>query len=144
VAQNICVHLAQSSRKGKRKPRRVPAITIMTLLDIRTGVAVTSPACPKTFIDANYAHSTMTCAAPIYWRMTKLLDKAFDAARRLDPADQDEFARVLMALVGDEETQVVAMTPAERAAIAFSKSAASKSEFASEDEVRAVWAKHGL
>jgi hypothetical protein len=76
--------------------------------------------------------------------MTKLLDKAFAAARQLDPADQDEVARVLMALVGYEELPAVAMTTAERASIAVSKTAASKSEFASEDEVRAVWAKHGL
>jgi hypothetical protein len=76
--------------------------------------------------------------------MTKLLDKAFAAARQLDHADQDEVARVLMALVGDEELPAVGMTTAERAAIGVSKTAASNSEFASEDEVRAVWAKHGL
>jgi hypothetical protein len=55
--------------------------------------------------------------------MTKLLDRALTAARRLPP----------MALTPDEET-----------ALATSKAAASRGEFASDEQVTAVWAKHGL
>jgi hypothetical protein len=50
--------------------------------------------------------------------MTKLLDEAVEAVRRLPSDDQDDIAR--------------------------SKAAAKRGEFASEDQVRAVWAKHGL
>jgi hypothetical protein len=38
----------------------------------------------------------------------------------------------------------IALTESERAAIAASRAVASRGEFASDDEVRAVWAKHGL
>jgi hypothetical protein len=34
--------------------------------------------------------------------MTKLLDKAVAAAKRLQPEDQDELARVVLAFLGDE------------------------------------------
>lgn len=36
------------------------------------------------------------------------------------------------------------LTPEDQAAIATSKSAAARGEFATDDQVRAVWAKHGL
>jgi len=38
----------------------------------------------------------------------------------------------------------VALTPEERAAVEKSKAAAARGEFATDEEVRAVWAKHGL
>ncbi len=34
--------------------------------------------------------------------MTKLLDAALRAAQRLQPADQDEIARAMLSLMGDE------------------------------------------
>jgi hypothetical protein len=55
--------------------------------------------------------------------MTKLLDDALAAVRNLPP---------------------VALTPEERAAIAASKAAAARGEFATDEQVRTVWAKHGL
>jgi hypothetical protein len=75
--------------------------------------------------------------------MTKLLEEALDAVRRLPSETQDEIARAMLALAGSE-AEPVAMTPEERAAIARSKAAAARGEFASDDEVRAVWAKHRL
>lgn len=38
----------------------------------------------------------------------------------------------------------VSLTPDEQAAVAASKAAASRGEFATDDQVQAVWAKHGL
>jgi hypothetical protein len=77
--------------------------------------------------------------------MTKLLDQALEAARGLSPADQDDIARMILRLVGtDGEASPVPVTPAEEAAVAASKAAAARGEFATEDQVRAVWAKHGL
>jgi len=75
--------------------------------------------------------------------MTKLLERAVEIARALPPAAQDEFARLMLQLAGDEEPPAP-LTDAERAAIAASKAAAARGEFATEEEVRAVWAKHGL
>jgi hypothetical protein len=77
--------------------------------------------------------------------MTKLLDQALEAARGLPPDDQDDIARMILTLVGTAgDASPVTLTPAEEAAIAISKAAAARGEFASEDQLRAVWAKHGL
>ena len=75
--------------------------------------------------------------------MTELLDRAVKAARDLPPATQDEIARLVLRLAGDDEPQVV-LTDDERAAIAVSKAAAARGEFGTDEQVRAVWAKHGL
>ncbi|MGH6824002.1 MAG: hypothetical protein ACRECP_07735 [Methylocella sp.] len=75
--------------------------------------------------------------------MTKLLDQALEAARDLPPDDQDEIARVIFHLAGNDESRV-ALSLEERSALAISKAAAAKGEFASDEQVRAVWAKHGL
>jgi hypothetical protein len=75
--------------------------------------------------------------------MTKLLDRAFDAVRGLSVDEQDEIARTILALVGDDG-EPIPLTDDERAAIARSKAEAARGEFASDEEVRAVWAKYGL
>jgi hypothetical protein len=75
--------------------------------------------------------------------MTKLLDRAVEAARNLPPDTQDEIARLVLQLAGDEE-EPIALTAGERAAITLSKEAAARGEFATDEQVRAVWAKHGL
>jgi len=73
--------------------------------------------------------------------MTKLLDQAIEAMRGLPPEEQDDIARLLLQLARDD---TVALSPDERAAITRSKEAAARGEFASEEQVRATWAKHGL
>ena len=75
--------------------------------------------------------------------MTKLLDRAVEAARNLPPDAQDEIARLVLQLAGDGEPPI-ALTVEERAAIASSKEAAARGEFATDEHVRATWAKHGL
>jgi len=75
--------------------------------------------------------------------MTKLLDDALAAARGLPPAAQDDIARIVLRLAGTDEAPV-ALSPDERAAIATSKAAAARGEFASDEQVRVVWAKHTL
>ena len=75
--------------------------------------------------------------------MTKLLEQAIEAARRLPPDEQDQIARAIIQLSG-AATAPVPLMPDERMAIEASKAAAGRGEFASDDEVRAVWAKHGL
>jgi predicted transcriptional regulator len=76
--------------------------------------------------------------------MTKLLDDALEAARGLPPAVQDDIARVVMRLAGTDDAPPVTLSPDERAAIAASKAAAARGEFATDEQVRAVWAKHSL
>ncbi len=76
--------------------------------------------------------------------MTKLLDDAIDAVRNLSPDEQDNIARALLRLTGTDDEPPIALSTEERAAIAVSKSAAARGEFASDEQVRATWAKHGL
>ncbi len=76
--------------------------------------------------------------------MTKLLDQAVEAARSLSPDAQDDIAHVLLRLTGADDEPPVPLTPDEQAAISASKAAAARGEFASDEQVRAVWAKHGL
>jgi hypothetical protein len=75
--------------------------------------------------------------------MTELLDKALDAARGLPPATQDDIARVVLRLAGADDEAPAQLTPEEQAVVAASKAAATHGEFATDEQVRAVWAKHG-
>jgi hypothetical protein len=74
--------------------------------------------------------------------MTKLLEQAIEAVRRLSPSEQDYIARAIMQLAGTSEVPPVPLTPDELDAVAKSKVAATRGEFATDEEVRAVWAKH--
>lgn len=75
--------------------------------------------------------------------MTKLLDRAVEAARSLSPDAQDDIARLVLQLAGGEQP-IAPLTPDERATIKQSRAAAARGELASDDEVQAVWSKHGL
>ncbi|MEQ1952277.1 hypothetical protein [Mesorhizobium sp. CN2-181] len=74
--------------------------------------------------------------------MTKLLEKAVERVRALTPDHQDELARLLLRLA-DAEQEPVPLSASERAAIAASKAAAARGEFATDEEVQAAWAGFG-
>ena len=76
--------------------------------------------------------------------MTKLLEQAVEAARNLSPGAQDDIARVVLRLAGADDEPSVPLTVEEQTAIAASKAAAARGEFATDEQVRATWAKHGL
>ena len=76
--------------------------------------------------------------------MTKLLDDAVEAVRHLPPQAQDQIARVVLRLAGTDAEAPAALSADERAAIARSRAAAVRGEFATEEQVRGVWAKLGL
>jgi hypothetical protein len=75
--------------------------------------------------------------------MTKLLEQALDVVRNLPPHVQDDMARMMLLFAGDEQPPVQ-LTPEEEAALARSEEAAFRGEFATDEEVRAVWSRHGL
>jgi len=75
--------------------------------------------------------------------MTKLLDQALEVARGLPTEAQDDIARVVLQLAGSDDA-VIALSGDERTAIARSKAAAARGDYATDEQVRAVWAKHGL
>ena len=76
--------------------------------------------------------------------MTKLLEQAVEAARSLSPDAQDDIAHVILRLAGTDEEPPVALSAEEQNAIAASQDAAARGEFATDEQVRAVWAKRGL
>jgi hypothetical protein len=75
--------------------------------------------------------------------MTKLMDEAIDALRHVPTEHQDEIARVVMQLAGKEQP-VYMLTPEEDADLAESDAAAERGEFATDEQMKAIWAKHNL
>jgi hypothetical protein len=101
--------------------------------------------CSRLHYSAGHPKTVSPPPRPRYIQaMTKLLDAALKAARNLRPADQDSIARVVLRLTGMDDEPAIALSTDERAAIAASKAAAARGEFATDDQVRAAWAKHGL
>jgi hypothetical protein len=76
--------------------------------------------------------------------MTELLDRAVEVARRLSPEAQDDIARLVLRLAASDDEPPVELAPEEQEAVEASKAAAGRGDFATEAEIRAVWAKHGL
>ena len=75
--------------------------------------------------------------------MTDLLEKAVAAARALPPDAQDAVARIVLTFAGEEQP-AVQLTVEQEASFAESLTQAARGEFATDEQVRAVWAKHGL
>jgi hypothetical protein len=75
--------------------------------------------------------------------MSKLLDQAIDALRHVPDDQQDEIARIVIQLTGGDQP-IYELTPEEDADLAASDAAAARGEFATDEQVRAIWAKHGL
>ena len=73
--------------------------------------------------------------------MTRLLDEAVAKARRLPGAAQEEIARVLMTLAG-EEPPPIQLTPEEERDLTEALAEAEHGEFASDEAMRALWAKY--
>jgi hypothetical protein len=75
--------------------------------------------------------------------MTRLLEQAIETVRVLPDDVQDDLARTLLQLAGVEQPPYE-LTPEEAADIDASLAEAERGEFATDEEVRAMWAKHGL
>ncbi|MGQ0444044.1 MAG: hypothetical protein ACT4O2_02685 [Beijerinckiaceae bacterium] len=75
--------------------------------------------------------------------MTELLDRAIEAARGMSPEKQDELARMLLQFAGEDQP-MIQLTAEEESSFEVSLAQAERGEFATADEVRAIWAKHGL
>ena len=75
--------------------------------------------------------------------MTRLLEQAVEAVSALPDEAQDDLARILLQLAGVAEPPYK-LTSEEEADLDVSLAEAGRGEFATDEEVRAVWAKHGL
>jgi hypothetical protein len=70
--------------------------------------------------------------------MTKLLDQALEAVRRLPPANQDEIARAMLALSGNDG-QPEDIDPAHLEAVLTGLGQAKRREFASDEEIESAF-----
>lgn len=75
--------------------------------------------------------------------MTALLEQAVRTARQLSPEMQDDMARMMLQFAGGDQP-AVDLSPQDEAAVLRSRAAARRGEFATDEQMRAIWAKHGL
>jgi hypothetical protein len=74
--------------------------------------------------------------------MTKLLDKALEAAREAPPETQDDVARMILSYFGREHP--VELSPEDEAAVMRAREAVARGEIATDERMRAIWAKYTL
>ena len=72
--------------------------------------------------------------------MTKLLERAVDSVRALPPEVQDELARLLLQVAGEEQP-VIQLTPEERADLAEADAEIVRGEFATDERMGSILAK---
>jgi predicted RNA-binding Zn ribbon-like protein len=72
--------------------------------------------------------------------MTKLLEHAVDGVRGLPAEVQDELARLLLQVAGEEQP-VIRLTPEERADLADADAEIARGEFATDEQIRSMLAK---
>jgi hypothetical protein len=72
--------------------------------------------------------------------MTKLLERAIDSVRALPSDVQDELARFLLQVAGEEQP-VILLTPEERADLAEADAEIARGEFATDEQMRSILAK---
>ncbi len=75
--------------------------------------------------------------------MTRLLEEAFSTVAALPDARQDELARVMLQLAGVDQPPIQ-LTAEEEADLAEAEAEVERGELSTPEEVRAMWAKHGL
>ena len=75
--------------------------------------------------------------------MTDLFKRAVEATRDLPDEVQDEIARMMLQLAG-ESGPIYLLSDEEKAGMAKSLAQARRREFASDEEVSAIWTEFGL
>jgi hypothetical protein len=75
--------------------------------------------------------------------MTRLLEQAVATVSALPDEVQDEVARMLLAFAGIEQPPIQ-LTPEEEADLAEADAEIERGELATDEEVRAMWAKYDL
>ena len=74
--------------------------------------------------------------------MTRLLDEAMATVSTLPEHIQDDVARVMLQLAGVEQPPYI-LTPEEEADLDAAIAEAERGEFATDEEIRTIRAKHG-
>jgi predicted transcriptional regulator len=75
--------------------------------------------------------------------MTELLERAVETMRGLPAETQDALARILLQLA-DKDPSIAQVSTEDEESLRASLLEAERGEFATDEEIRAIWAKHGL
>jgi hypothetical protein len=75
--------------------------------------------------------------------MTVLLEQALESLRDLPAEKQDALAQLLLQFAGIDQP-TIQLNAEEAASFDDSLTQADRGEFAADEQVRAIWAKHGL
>jgi predicted transcriptional regulator len=75
--------------------------------------------------------------------MTKLLEKAISRVRELSAEKQDQLALILLSMADDDE-DIEELDQETRDAIREGLEQARQGQFASDEEVAALWKRHGV
>jgi hypothetical protein len=71
--------------------------------------------------------------------MTKLLEQALDAVRRLSPEEQDEIAQTILTLTANSDAEPEEIDPAHLSDVLESLAQARRRQFATDAEVEAAF-----
>ena len=74
--------------------------------------------------------------------MSHKIDQAIEAIRKLPQERQDEIAEILLVMGGEGSVHI--LSDQERAAIEEAREEVARNGVASEEDVAAMWKKHGL
>ncbi|MGI2032387.1 hypothetical protein ACRQ1B_08340 [Rhizobium panacihumi] len=74
--------------------------------------------------------------------MTKLLDRAIEAARELPAEMQDEIAGMLLRFIGEDDGKVYQLTTEEEAELGMAEQEIARGELVEETEMRTILAKY--
>ena len=74
--------------------------------------------------------------------MTKLLEQALETAHEAPPEIQDEVARMILTYFGRE--QPIDLSPEDEAAALQARAAVARGDIATDERMRAIWAKYSL
>lgn len=74
--------------------------------------------------------------------MTELLEIALAATDKLPPQRQDEVARMILAFAGKDQ-EAYKLSPEDLASLEPSLAQAERGEYATDEEIAALWTRHG-
>jgi predicted transcriptional regulator len=120
--------------RSSRRERHADGSRIATILEENLDPA------PRTLRDIV---ETIECVeGELMAAMTKLLEKAIEKVRQLSPEDQDVVAAAVLSMT--EEIPLGELDDDTREAIREGLEQARRGEFVPDEEIEAIWKRHGL
>lgn len=110
---------------------------------MKSATILWSRASPTVLDPSTFCPLAIAAGARYIGPVTRLLEQALATVSALPDDVQDELAHMLLQCIGAEPLPYE-LTPEEHADLDASLAEEERGEFATDEEVRAMWAKHGL